>query len=194
MQLMPELILRAYAMGIFPMADSRTGQVRWYEPQRRGVLEFECLKVSRSLRKVINSSTFHVTINQCFADVIAACADRDTTWISREIEQVFCELHELGFAHSVEVWHQQQLVGGLYGVALQGAFFGESMFHRMTDASKVGFVFLVRHLQQRGFQLLDLQYITDHLQSLGGIEISRDAYLRRLHSALRVSASFNEPE
>ncbi len=191
MEIDPEILLNAYAAGVFPMAESREGEILWYEALRRGVIELDKLRISRSLSKVIRDRQFDVTYNRAFPDVIAACAERDETWISRELESSYIRLHELGFAHSVEVWRDGSLAGGLYGVSLRGAFFGESMFHRVTDASKVALVYLVSHLRDRGFLLLDTQFVTPHLVSLGAVEIDREEYHRRLGRALRVDTTFH---
>lgn len=174
------------------MASDRAGEIAWFEPQRRGVLDFDNLRVSRSLAKVVESGQYTITIDRDFPSVINFCATlRDETWISHEIERAYTQLHLLGLAHSVEAWEGDELAGGLYGVALGGAFFGESMFHRRRDASKAALVYLVRHLKARGFLLLDTQYLTPHLESLGAVEISRDAYLRRLDQALALPDLFS---
>lgn len=192
MEIDPELLLKGYAAGIFPMADSRDGEIHWYEALRRGIIESDKLYISRSLAKVIREHRFRITYNQAFRDVIDACAGRTDTWISHDLEKSYCKLHEAGFAHSIEAWEGESLVGGLYGVSLAGAFFGESMFHRMTDASKVALVYLVAHLKVRGFLLLDTQFVTPHLASLGAIEIAREDYLRRLKRALRSNVLFHD--
>jgi leucyl/phenylalanyl-tRNA--protein transferase len=184
------ILLGAYRTGMFPMADAREGEIFWCRPEMRGILELDELKVSRSLRKVLRSGRYLVTSDRAFRDVVQACADRDETWISRAIEIAYDELHREGYAHSVEVWEGEDLVGGLYGVSLGGAFFGESMFHRSTDASKVALYHLVRHLRERGFTLLDCQYVNPHLITLGAKEISARAYGARLRSALDVATSF----
>lgn len=173
------------------MASDRAGEIGWFSPEERGILLLENLRVSRSLAKVIRDGLYTVTIDHAFADVIGMCAGtRDETWISAEIEESYVSLHELGFAHSIEAWYEDRLVGGLYGVAINGAFFGESMFHTMTDASKVSLVHLVEHLRHRGMTLIDTQYITPHLESLGATSISRDAYHLLLHDALLLPATF----
>jgi len=191
--LTPDLIIAAYCHGIFPMAEKRRGEVRWFEPYERGILEFENLKISRSLAKVVRSGHFAIRFDSDFERVIQLCATvRDETWISGDIETAFVELHEHGFAHSVEAWNGDKLVGGLYGVAINGAFFGESMFHTETNASKVALVHLVRHLVDRGFSLLDTQYPNPHLESLGGSTISREEYQVRRQQALSSNASFDD--
>ncbi len=184
-ELDPELLLRAYAIGVFPMADSRDARaVYWVEPRRRAVLPLDGFHLSRSLRKTLRSSRFTVTVDQAFAEVIRACAARVETWINTQIEASYHRLHALGQAHSVEVWQNETLVGGLYGVRLGDAFFGESMFSCATDASKVALAWLVARLRVGGFQLLDCQFMTEHLKSLGAVEIPQAAYLVLLSNAL----------
>ena len=183
------LLLRAYAAGVFPMADSRDArEVYWVEPRKRGILPLDGFHLSRSLRKVVRSDRFTVTADRAFAQVIAACAaqrpDAQGTWINGQIEQACNALHLDGHAHSIECWREGRLVGGLYGVSLGGAFFGESMFSRETDASKVALAHLVARLRAGGFELLDCQFMTPHLASLGAIEMPQAAYLARLYSVL----------
>ena len=175
------------------MADSRDGRrIRWYAPDPRAVFPLDTFHVPRSLRRTLRKSEFEVTVDADFPGVIRACAGREETWISAEIERAYTELHRLGLAHSVETWRQGRLVGGLYGVALGGAFFGESMFSRKTDASKVALVALVEHLRARGFVLLDIQYLTEHLARFGAVEIPRAEYERRLAEALRLPCRFGD--
>jgi leucyl/phenylalanyl-tRNA--protein transferase len=167
------------------------GEIVWLAPHPRGILELNAFRVSRSLRAIRRRGVFEVTINRAFDRVIEACADRPAgTWISRDIRRAYSRLHRLGFAHSVEAWQGGQLGGGLYGVAIGGAFFGESMFHRMTDASKVALIALVERLRVRGFRLLDIQFLTDHLRQFGAVEIPRREYERRLSEALQVACTF----
>jgi len=185
----PELVLRAYAMGVFPMADHRiASSVYWVEPKLRGILPLDGFHLSRSLRKTILSNRFRVTADAAFEQVIQLCAesagDRPDTWINGPIERVFIELHRRGFAHSIECWDGDRLAGGLYGLGLGRAFFGESMVTRVRDASKVAFAYLVARLQAGGFTLLDCQFQTDHLASLGAVEIPRDDYVALLGAAL----------
>lgn len=192
-ELDPLTVLRAYAMGVFPMADHRDAQsVYWVEPKLRGVMPLDGFHLSRSLRKTIVSGRFRVTADTAFERIIALCAesasDRPDTWINGAIERVFTTLHAQGFAHSVEVWEGEQLVGGLYGLALGCAFFGESMVSRTRDASKVALAWLVARLRAGGFTLLDCQFITDHLASLGAIEIPRQDYMGLLGAALGAGA------
>lgn len=188
--LTPEFVLRAYAAGFFPMADPR-GRIQWLSPDPRGIFELDGLLISRSLRKSITRGEFELRVNTAFAAVMDGCGDRDEgTWISSGIRRVYIELHRRGHAHSVETWAGAELVGGLYGVSLGGAFFGESMFHRRTDASKVALVALVERMRARGFVLLDTQFLTPHLASLGATEVSREEYLKRLAAALELDRRF----
>lgn len=189
----PDLVLRAYAMGVFPMADHRDAPgVYWVEPRMRGVLPLNGFRLSRSLRKTIARDRFRITADHAFDAIVGLCAesaeDRPETWINPPIAHVFARLHELGHAHSIEVWEGERLVGGLYGLALGRAFFGESMVSRATDASKVALAWLVARLRVGGFTLLDCQFQTDHLRSLGAVEIRRDAYMALLGEALGPSA------
>lgn len=190
----PDLLLNAYASGIFPMADSRHDEeLFWVDPVKRGILPLDGFHISRSLGKLVRQEKFRVTADQAFGDVVRACAapaaGRTSTWISENIETLYRDLHASGFAHSVECWHGDTLVGGLYGVSLAGAFFGESMFHRARDASKVALVHLVARLIRGGFTLLDTQFGTEHLAQFGVIEVSRAAYHQRLDAALAVTDS-----
>jgi leucyl/phenylalanyl-tRNA--protein transferase len=181
----PRLVLQGYANGIFPMADSRDADdLFWVEPRRRAILPLDGVRVSRSLRRTIRSDRFQVTLDRAFGQVVTACADRSETWINSAIEQAMIDLHAAGFAHSVEVWDGDALAGGLYGVKLGRAFFGESMFSRETDASKVALAWLVARLKAGGFTLLDCQFMTPHLASLGAVEISREDYSVALAAAV----------
>ena len=189
----PRLLLRGYAAGIFPMADSRTSlDVFWVEPRTRAVLPLDAFHVSRSLARRVRSGRFEVTRDRAFAEVLRLCADREETWINSEIERATLGLHAAGHAHSIECWRGQgserELVGGLYGVRLGRAFFGESMFSRSADASKVALAWLVARLRVGGFTLLDCQFITDHLASLGARTVGREAYVALLSAALGTSA------
>jgi leucyl/phenylalanyl-tRNA--protein transferase len=185
-----DLLLYAYCNAMFPMAESREGPLYWYSPDPRAILPLDGLKVSRSLHQVLKKNLFDVRVNTAFEDVIRACAEREDTWISEQIVQSYLELHRLGYAHSVESWKDNKLAGGLYGVTMGAAFFGESMFHSVRDASKVALVFLVERLRERGFELLDTQFITPHLARLGGVEISKDEYIARLKQAIKKKRSF----
>lgn len=189
----PDLLLRAYTVGVFPMADSRRARdIFWVEPKKRGILPLDGFHLSRSLAKTLRSERFTVTADADFSAVVRHCAEptpeRPDTWINPEIERAYAALHARGHAHSIECWIDGALVGGLYGVKLAGAFFGESMFSRATDASKVALAHLVCRLRVGRFTLLDCQFITDHLASLGAIEIDRDRYVGLLDSALGISA------
>jgi leucyl/phenylalanyl-tRNA--protein transferase len=186
----PDLLLYAYCNAMFPMAESREGPLYWYSPDPRAIIPLDGLKVSRSLRQLLKKKVFGIRVNSVFESVIRECAEREETWISEQIVQSYLELHRLGYAHSVETWRNEKLVGGLYGVAVGAAFFGESMFHTERDASKVALVFLVDRLRERGFELLDTQFITLHLARLGAIEISKDEYVDRLKHALKKKRSF----
>jgi len=188
--LTPEIVLQGYCAGLFPMADE-TGAIHWFSPNPRCIFLLDHFHVPRSVRQTIRRGKFEVRVNTAFDEVIAGCADRpEGTWISREIMRVYRALHRQGYAHSVESWYQGQLAGGLYGVAIGGAFFGESMFTRVTDASKVALVALVERLRNRGFTLLDTQWQTPHLARFGAVNIPRAEYLRRLRSALALRVSF----
>ena len=185
----PALLMKAYAAGIFPMADSRDAdEVYWVEPKRRGIIPLDGFRLSRSLAKVLRSERFATTADAAFGDVVRLCAeaapDRDNTWINPQIETAVNLLYASGHAHSIETWADGELVGGLYGIRLGGAFFGESMFSRASDASKVALAHLVARLRVGGFMLLDCQFLTPHLASLGAIEIARDAYIGLLSAAL----------
>jgi leucyl/phenylalanyl-tRNA--protein transferase len=186
----PELLLTAYRQGIFPMADP-DGAMSWYSPDPRGVIPLEEFHLPHGLKRTLAKGLFEVRINTAFAAVLEGCANRSETWIDGRIKQSYQELHRLGFAHSVEAWQGDVLGGGLYGVALGGAFFGESMFHTVTDASKVALHFLVQRLRQQGFGLLDLQWVTPHLANFGAREISRSEYLRQLELQLGRRCSFS---
>jgi leucyl/phenylalanyl-tRNA--protein transferase len=186
----PDLLLRAYAIGVFPMSDSRDARdVYWVEPRRRAILPLDGFHLSRSLRKTLRSGRFEVTLDQAFADVLRRCADRRDTWINLPIERSYNLLHSSGHAHSIEAWEDGELVGGLYGVRLGAAFFGESMFSTRRDASKVALSWLVARLIVGGFELLDCQFMTEHLRRLGAIEIEQGDYLALLASALGAGAS-----
>ena len=192
-EITPEVLLRAYACGIFPMAESADDpSLFWVEPEMRGVIPLEGFRVASRLARTVRSDAFTVTANQAFAAVIAGCAapqeGREETWINRRIRDLYTGLHRLGHCHSVEVWQGGDLVGGLYGVSLGRAFFGESMFHRVRDASKVALVHLIARLLAGGFELLDTQYVTEHLKTFGAIEIPRRRYTALLDKAIRGQA------
>jgi len=181
----PDLLLRAYSIGVFPMADSReAAELFWVEPKRRAILPLDRFHLSKSLRKTLKSDCFEVTRDRAFSEVVRLCAEREATWINAEIEASYVRLHEAGRAHSIEVWRGGWLVGGLYGVRLGAAFFGESMVSLARDASKVALAWLVARLRVGGFRLLDCQFMTEHLKSLGAVEIDQKDYLALLDSAL----------
>jgi leucyl/phenylalanyl-tRNA--protein transferase len=187
----PALLMRAYASGVFPMAESADDEALfWVDPERRGILPLDGLRVSRRLARSFRAQDFVIRIDGDFAGVIDACADRPETWINPTIRRLYLELHRLGHAHSVEIGREGRLVGGLYGVTLGAAFFGESMFSRARDTSKLALIGLVARLNAGGFRLLDTQFVTDHLARLGAVEISRAAYHRRLAAALARPADF----
>lgn len=190
-EITPETLLRAYAMGIFPMAEGRDDpQVHWVDPRRRGIIPLEGFHIGRSLARAIARDDYDVTVNRDFRGVVEGCADREETWINGPILQLYLDLHRAGFAHSLEIRAGGALVGGVYGVTLGAAFFGESMFSRRTDASKVALAWLVHRLRTGGFALFDTQFLTPHLASLGGVEIPRADYHRRLNAALEGRATF----
>jgi leucyl/phenylalanyl-tRNA--protein transferase len=187
----PILVINAYAQGIFPMAD-HFGKIRWFAPDPRAILEHDNLYVSRSLRATLRKRIYEVSIDSAFESVMRHCAEREDTWINESFISTYTQLHYSGLAHSVEARKDGQLVGGLYGVSLGGAFMGESMFSHASDASKVCLIALVEHLKARGYVLHDVQYWTPHLASLGVTEIPRKHYERRLRAALRFECSWGE--
>jgi leucyl/phenylalanyl-tRNA---protein transferase len=193
----PEVLLRAYACGIFPMAESAEDPTLfWVEPEMRGVIPLDGFRVSSRLGRTVRSGVFTVTVDTAFKAVIAGCAapqpGREDTWINARIRDLYIGLHEIGHGHSVEVWQNDELVGGLYGVSLGRAFFGESMFHHARDASKVALVHLVARLIAGGFALLDAQYVTEHLRSFGAVEIPRRRYRTLLDKATKGEADFGK--
>lgn len=189
--LTPDLLMQAYRVGVFPMSEGRDDpEVFWVDPQMRGIFQLDEFHISRSLAKTLRSGRFQATANTDFASVVQGCAERPETWINDTIFGLYQTLHERGHAHSVEIWQDRQLVGGVYGVASGSAFFGESMFSRTTDASKVALAHLVDRLKSRGYRLFDTQFITDHLTSLGAKEIPRVEYHALLEAALSIHAEF----
>ncbi|KNG92628.1 leucyl/phenylalanyl-tRNA--protein transferase [Pseudaestuariivita atlantica] len=193
--LTPDLLMHAYAAGVFPMAETRgANEIFWVDPRKRGIMPLRRFHISRSLARRMRRGGFDVTINAAFEDVVAGCADREETWINDDIARVYTDLHHMGYAHSVEVWQDGMLSGGVYGVAVGAAFCAESMFSRRTDASKIALAFLVDRLIRAGFTLCDTQFLTDHLASLGGIEIDRADYKARLRRALVLHPDFTAPD
>jgi leucyl/phenylalanyl-tRNA---protein transferase len=194
-EITPEVLLRAYACGIFPMAESADDpSLFWVEPEMRGLIPLDAFRIASRLARTVRTDAFTVTVNRAFKAVIAGCAapqaGRNDTWINQRIRDLYVGLHGIGHAHSVEVWKDDDLVGGLYGVSLGRAFFGESMFHRVRDASKVALVHLVARLIAGGFELLDTQYVTEHLRSFGATEVPRRRYTALLDKALKGEADF----
>ncbi|HBM39922.1 MAG TPA: leucyl/phenylalanyl-tRNA--protein transferase [Sulfitobacter sp.] len=192
--LTPELLLHGYSIGIFPMAEHRDDpEIFWVDPRRRGVFPLDGFHISRSLSRAMRRTRFTITTNTAFNDVVTGCADRADTWINAEIFSLYAQLHALGHAHALEVWEGDMLVGGVYGVTLGRAFFGESMFSRRDNASKIALACLVDRLNRGGFTLFDTQFLTPHLASLGAQEITRAAYHARLEMALMKTADFTAP-
>ncbi len=189
--LSPDLLLRAYQQGYFPMADEISGEIYWHSPDPRAIFPLEKIKTPRSIRQFIKKNNLTFAINKNFEKVIEKCAARKRTWINQEIMDVFIEFHKMGFAHSVETYLDNNLVGGLYGVAIGGAFFGESMFNDVSNASKSAFYYLIIRLIERGYILLDSQYINKFTASLGAIEIPKIIYLNILHKALNLNCKFD---
>jgi leucyl/phenylalanyl-tRNA---protein transferase len=190
----PQFLCTAYCNGYFPMADSKTGEINWYSPDPRAIFDLNEFHIPRSLHLTLKRKEYQIHINKQFEEVMRACAEREETWITETIIQSYVQLHQLGIAHSVETWKDGKLIGGLYGVAIRGAFFGESMFSRMKDGSKIALVSLVQRMKERGFTLLDTQYITPHLERFGARELPRDEYLKRLAESLNITCSFTDEE
>ncbi len=191
----PELTLRAYRVGLFPMAETRRGsRLYWLDPEQRGILPLDGFHLPKRLRRTVLSGEYRVTSNRAFGAVITGCAasgpGREDTWINPDIERLFQDLHRQGYAHSIECWQGETLVGGLYGVSLGGVFFGESMFSRARDASKVALVHLVARMRIGGYVLLDTQFVTSHLAQFGAIEVPRDTYKAMLATAVQVQATW----
>ena len=195
-EITPQVLLRAYACGIFPMAESADDPTLfWVEPEMRGIIPLDGFRVATRLARTVRSDAFTVTVDKAFKAVVAGCAapqvGRNDTWINQRIRDLYVGLHDIGHAHSVEAWQDGDLVGGLYGVHLGGAFFGEGLFHRARDASKVALVHLVARLIAGGFRLLDTQYVTEHLRSFGALEISRRRYGQLLEKAVAAEGNFD---
>lgn len=185
----PDLLLQAYSQGMFPMA-MESGELGWFSPDPRGIIPIQGFHIPHGMKKLLREAPFDIRINTAFATVMRGCALRETTWISEAIMRSYIRLHELGYAHSVEAWQDRRLVGGLYGVSIGGAFFGESMFSRVSGASKVALCTLVQRLNDRGYRLLDTQWSTTHLRMFGACEIPRHEYMHRLRAALRLDCDF----
>lgn len=187
--LRPATLLRAYRAGVFPWYNDPE-PILWWSPDPRAIFELDQFSLSRRLARTIRAGKFRVTLNQAFEQVMLGCADRDRTWITSEMLRAYMRMHDLGYAHSVEAWHGDELAGGVYGVSLGGFFSGESMFHRVRDASKVALAYLLEYLRVRGFVLFDTQVVTEHTIRMGATEISRSEYLKRLAKALALPVSF----
>ena len=193
-ELSQDILLSAYRRGLFPMAETRTvSDVFWVDPKYRGILPLSQFHISRSLRKCILKENYNIKISSAFSEVISACAERPDTWINDTIFELYCTLAKNKMAHSLEVWQEKQLIGGVYGVVIGAAFFGESMFSRRDNASKIALAYLVHRLKNTGFKLFDTQFITPHLASLGAVEIPRVNYLKHLREALNLAADFTDP-
>lgn len=184
-----DLLIEAYCEGIFPMAMDN-GEIGWFSPDPRAVIPLDGFNIPHGLKRALKKNAFEIRFDTAFAKVMRVCAEREETWISEEIIGSYCELHRLGHAHSVEAWVGERLVGGLYGVAFGAIFFGESMFHRETDASKIALCALVDRLRANGFQMLEVQWLTPHLKTFGALEIPRAEYLKQLQRCLRVECEF----
>jgi len=186
----PELLISAYSQGYFPMPDQNGIDIVWLKPDPRAIIPLDAFHVSKSLQKTIRHAAYRVSFSEAFADVISGCAKRHETWITPEFIEAYIRLHKLGFAHSVEIWNNDQLVGGTYGVSVRGAFFAESMFHLETDMSKIALYHLVERLNTQKYSLLECQFLTKHLSSLGATSISDREYMVRLEHALQISCFF----
>lgn len=193
-RLTPDLIIKAYSMGVFPMGDSHNprADVKWYSPDPRCIIDLDNFHVPKRLARTYRSGRFECRVNSAWTEVMQLCAARDATWITEDIYRVYTELHREGLAHSVETYFEGKLAGGLYGVSLGGAFMGESMFHIVTDASKVALLYLVERMKSRGFTLLDCQFMTDHLSTFGAVDIPQSEYLARLAIALEADVQFDD--
>lgn len=188
--LKPENMIRLYACGAFPMADEKTGNVNWYLPEIRTIIPLDDYNIPRSAKKVIDEEDFEIRMDTDFESVLAGCADRESTWISEELKSAYSRLKKRGHIHTVETWKDGKLIGGLYGVTFRGAFFGESMFSKISQASKAALVALLKHLKEKDFVLLDVQYMTEHLKMFGAVEISFEEYTKLLHKAYAKASEF----
>jgi len=179
-------VIYGYTKGIFPMADpDNNHQIEWYEPKFRGIIELDNCNIPKSVNKLFKSNVFECKLDTCFEKVMRCCAEREETWISEELIEIYCELHKMGYAHSFETWYNGELVGGLYGVALHRIFFGESMFHKKTNASKVAMAYLIETLQENNFLVIDTQYLTDHLKQFGAKEVSKNTFSQILNDCIK---------
>jgi len=188
--LKPENMIRLYASGAFPMADAKSGGINWYLPEIRTIIPIDKFNIPRSAKKVIDDENFEIKFNTDFEGVLEGCADRESTWISDELKSAYRRLRKRGDIHTVETWKDGELVGGLYGITFRGAFFGESMFSKVSQASKAALVALLKHLKQKEFVLLDVQYLTEHLKMFGAVEISFEEYTKLLHKAYAKASKF----
>jgi len=188
--LLPDNMLRLYASGAFPMAEAETGSINWYLPDIRTIIPLDNFNIPRSTKKVIDEENFEMRLDTDFEEVLEGCADRDSTWISEELKVAYRRLKKRGHIHTVETWKEGKLVGGLYGVTFRGAFFGESMFSKVSQASKAALVALLKHLKETGFMLLDVQYMTEHLKMFGAVEISFEEYTKLLQKAYARECEF----
>ncbi|MCL4279260.1 MAG: leucyl/phenylalanyl-tRNA--protein transferase, partial [Ignavibacteriaceae bacterium] len=188
--LKPKNMIRLYASGAFPMADSKTGIINWFMPDVRTIIPLDNFNIPRSAKKAIEDENFEVRFDTDFEGVLAGCSDRESTWISEELKSAYSGLKKLGHIHTVETWKDEKLVGGLYGVTFRGAFFGESMFSKVSQASKAALAVLLKHLKEKKFVLLDVQYITEHLKMFGAVEISFEEYTKLLHKSYAMIAEF----
>ena len=188
--LKPDNMLRLYASGAFPMADAKTGSINWYLPEIRTIIPLNDYNIPRSAKKVIEEMDFEIKFDTDFEGVVAGCSDRESTWISEELKSAYRRLKKRGHIHTVETWKDGRLVGGLYGVTFRGAFFGESMFSKVSQASKAALVALLKHLKEKDFVLIDVQYMTEHLKMFGAVEISFEEYTKLLHKAYEKICEF----
>lgn len=188
--LTPANLIYAYQNGYFPMPSPETGEIVWLMPHHRAVIPLDQFHVSRSLKRTLKRGGYRVTFDQAFAEVMQGCSERAETWITEEFRDAYTQMYHLGIGHSVEVWLGEKLVGGVYGICIEGVFFAESKFHRARDASKVALYALVEHLKKKGFAFLEVQFMTPHLKSLGAIELSAETYLKELQKGLSVKATF----
>jgi leucyl/phenylalanyl-tRNA--protein transferase len=186
----PDIVLHAYKEGYFPMADSKDGEIFWHSPDPRAIFDIHNIKIPKSLRSKLYNGNFKFSANYDFPYIINKCAERNETWINDDIIETYIELHNMGVAHSIETWQDEHIVGGLYGVAIGGAFFGESMFNTVSDASKAAFFYLTQHLVYQGFTLLDSQYINNFTKQLGAFEIDKELYLILLKTSINLNRSF----